>query len=77
MIREIDGFIVQATTVRTNEDFFEPALRVTRSGTSFDETQWATTQDVEMQSEAEALGGAMRWLNEIRSVSYHGELMII
>lgn len=79
MRREVDGFILEATTEPSFEgsSFYEPGLRVIKPGTDFDETVWATTQDAETQTREQALAAAEAWLREITHVSYTGTLTVI
>ncbi|WP_156899968.1 hypothetical protein [Luteimonas mephitis] len=75
-MRVIDGFTVDATTEpkTPGAPFYEPALHVTKAGTDFDETTCATTQNLEHQTQAEALAVAERWLESIERVTYNGTL---
>ncbi|MBF6022866.1 hypothetical protein [Lysobacter niastensis] len=78
-MRQIDGFVVEAVTEPNypGSSFYEPGLRVTKPGTDFDETVWATTQDRETQTRADALAAAEAWLQRIDGVTYTGTLNIL
>lgn len=76
--REINGFIVRATTEpeEAGAVFYEPAFRIRKMGEQYEHphVSYAVSQDVVSRSQEEALQMAEDELREITDVIWNGEI---
>lgn len=75
--REISGYIVRATTEpeHAGAPFYEPAFRIRKVGESYEHPHisYATSQDVESRTQAQALALADYELAGFTEVVWHGD----
>ena len=75
-MRTVDGFQLEAITVQEDPSvpYFSAAVRVTKEATGFKEVHVLYGQNLERQTESEALAAAEAYVLTIVAVNHHGQI---